>query len=115
MEIGLHRVGDIQVLSLKGSIRLQHWRVVDKHLEAMLEKGCRNLVLDLSEVTLLCTAGLGEIFHNVKRFRDQESRLFLLSATPYVRGLLETFGGEPFLSENVCGDWSAVERRASRD
>jgi anti-anti-sigma factor len=115
MEIGLNRIGDIQVLSLKGSIRLQHWRVVDRHLEAMLEKGCRNLVLDLSEVTLLCTAGLGEIFHNVKRFRDRDGRLLLLSDSPNIRGLLESFGGEAFLSDSVCGDWSAVERRVARD
>lgn len=112
MEIGLHRIGDFQVLSLKGRIRLQHWRVVDKHLDAMLDKGCRSLVLDLSEVTLLCTAGLGEIFHNVKRFHDRDSRLILLSATPYVRELLGSFGGESFVAETVCADWTAVERRA---
>lgn len=101
----------MQVLTVKGRIRLQNWRVVDKHLDSMLEKGCRNLVLDLSEVTLICSTGLGALFHNVKKFRDHDGRLLLLSSTPYVQGLLETFGGEPFLEEHFFADWTAVERR----
>lgn len=111
MEIGLSRKGDIQVLSLKGKLHLQNWRVVDKHLDSLLEKGPKEVVVDLSEVTLICSAGVGALFHNVKRFRDRQARLMLLTRTPYVHGLLETFGGEPFLEENVCSDWVAVERR----
>lgn len=111
MEIGLSKIGNVQVLTVKGRIRHQNWMVVDKHLETMLEKGCKDLVVDLSEVTLICTTGIGALFHNVKKFQDRKGRLMLLSATPYVHQLLETFGGEPFLTENVFPDWRAVEKR----
>lgn len=114
MEIGLTRKGDLQVLTVKGRIHLQNWRVVDKHLDSMLEKGCKLLVVDLSEVTLICSTGLGALMHNVLKFKDRRSRLMLLSATPYVQQLLETFGTEPFLSDHVFPDWSAVEKVMER-
>ena len=111
MEIGLSKKGDVQILTVKGRIRLENWRVVDKHLDTMLEKGCNRLVVDLSEVTLICSTGVGALFHNVKKFRDHQGWLMLLSATPYVQDLLETFGGEPFVNESVFPDWTAVEKR----
>lgn len=113
MEIGLSRKGDLQVLTVRGNLRLQSWRVVDKHLDAILEKGCRKLVVDLTEVTLICSTGLGALFHNVKKFRDRKGRLLLFAAKPYIQEVLETFGGETFLAEHVVEDWQAVDDRLS--
>lgn len=110
MEIGLTRIGDVQILTVKGRIRLENWRVVDKHMDTMLEKGCRSLVVDLSEVTLICSTGIGALFHNVKKFEDRQGRLMLISAKPYLHELLESFAGEPFLAEHVFPDWKAVEK-----
>jgi anti-anti-sigma factor len=115
MEIGLSRKGELQVLSVKGNIRLQNWKVVDRHLDSLLEKGCRQVVLDLDGVTLICSTGVGALFHNVKRFRDRKVRLLLLAATPYMHGLLETFGGGPFMAENVVRDWASVAGRLGRE
>ena len=111
MEIGLVRKGDLQVLTVKGRIRLQSWRVVDKHLDAMLEKGCRQLILDVSEVTLICSTGVGALFHNIKKFQDRRSRLLLFAAKPYMREILGLFGGEAFVAEHVVPDWEAAARR----
>ena len=113
MEIGLSRKGDLQILTLKGNLRLQNWRVVDKHLDSILEKGCRRLVVDLTEVTLICSTGVGALFHNVKKFRDHQGHLLLYAANPYMHGVLETFSGEAFLADHVVQDWSAVEDRLS--
>lgn len=113
MEIGLSTLGDLQVLTVKGNLRLQSWRVVDKHLDAMLEKGCRKLVVDMTEVTLICSTGVGCLLHNVKKFRDHQGRLLLFAAKPYMQGVLGAFGGEGFLAEHVVQDWQAAAERLS--
>lgn len=60
-------------------------------------------------VTLICSTGVGALFHNVKKFEDRQGRMMLISAKSYPHELLETFAGEPFLTEHVFPDWKAVE------
>ena len=111
MEIGITKKGDVYVLTLKGRIRREHWRVVDKHLGSLLDKGCRHLVLDLSEVPEMCTAGMGAIFGNIKRYRDRNGRLLLISPGSQFRMLCETLGEGPILDDSIFPDWTAAERR----
>jgi anti-anti-sigma factor len=113
MEIGFSLKGDLQVLTIKGSLRLQNWKVVDKHLDSILEKGCRKLVVDMTGVSLICSSGVGALFQNIKKFRDHQGRLLLFAANPYMHGVLEAYGGGPFLAEHVVQDWQAVADRLS--
>ena len=111
MEIGIIKKGDLQILSVKGKIRLQNWRVLDKHLETMLANGCRWVAMDLSEVTLICSTGIGSIMHNVRKFRENESSLLLLASTPYMQDLFQLFGCEAFMGESIFADWASLEKR----
>lgn len=111
MEINLARKGDLQILSVKGKIHLQSWRVLDKHLESLLLKGCRWVALDLGEVNLICSTGVGSIMHNVRKFQDNECTLMLVSTSPYVQELFQLFGCDAFLGDNIFLDWRSLEKR----
>ncbi|MDB5051657.1 MAG: Anti-sigma factor antagonist [Fibrobacteres bacterium] len=111
MEIGIHKKGDLQILSVKGKIRLQNWRVLDKHLENMLENGGRWVAMDLSEVTLICSTGIGAIMHNVRKFRENEASLLLVATTPYMIDLFQLFGCETFMGDSIFADWRSLEQR----
>lgn len=110
MEIGLARKGNVQVLTLKGRIRREHWKVIDKHLDALLAKGCRCLVIDLDGVEELCTAGLGALFGNMKKFRDRDGRLLLIAGEPRLRKTFEFFGTADLPAATLFPDWSAAEK-----
>lgn len=111
MEIGISKKGDAYILTLKGRIRREHWRVVDKHLGTLLDKGCRRLVLDLSEVPEMCTAGMGAVFGNMKRYRDRDGHLLLISPGSQFRMLCETLGEDSVLDNSIFPDWTAAARR----
>jgi anti-anti-sigma factor len=109
MEIGIVRRGAAHVLTLKGRIRPENWRTVERHIEALLEKGCRELVLELDGITFLCSAGLGALTGLTRLFAEQGRRLSLLSGTAPVRDLLEAACGPAFLARYVFADWELLE------
>jgi anti-anti-sigma factor len=111
MEISISRKGDLQVMGVKGKIRLQNWRVLDKHLETMLDNGARWVAMDLSDVTLICSTGIGAIMHNVRKFQDGDANLLLVATTPYMQDLFQVFGCEPLLGDNLFADWRTLEKR----
>ena len=111
MEISISKKGDVQVLGVKGKIRLQNWRVLDKHLDTMLDNGNRWVAMDLSDVSLICSTGIGSIMHNVRKFQEHESNLLLVATTPYMQDLFRMFGCEPLLGDNLFADWRSLEKR----
>ncbi len=111
MEIGISKKGDLQILSVKGKIRLQNWRVLDKHLDTMLENGHRWVVMDVSEVSLICSTGIGAIMHNVRKFQDQEANLMLVSTSAYMQEVFQIFGCDAYLGDSIYMDWRSLEKR----
>jgi anti-anti-sigma factor len=109
MEIGLSKRGDLLTLTVKGKIRLQNWRVLDKHLETLLAKGCKCLVMDLSGVTLFCSAGVGAILHNIKKFQDLDRRLLLFSTSPLASEIFQVFGSDPPLIDKIYRDKDSLD------
>jgi anti-anti-sigma factor len=109
MEIGISKKGDLRVLTLKGNLHIQHWRVIDKHLDAMLAGGARRVALDLSGATLLEAACIAALLSSARKFRDRKASLLLVAGNPSVR---EAFLASGYLAEgNEClfPDWSAFE------
>lgn len=111
MEISIEKKGDLQILSVKGKTRLQNWRVLDKHLDKMLDNGCRWVAMDLSGVSLICSTGIGAVMHNVRKFQEHESTLMLVATTPYIQELFRMFGCETFISDSIFSDWRTLEKR----
>lgn len=111
MEINISKRGDLQVLSVKGKIRLQNWRVLDKHLETLLAKGCRWLAMDLTGVSLICSTGMGSILDNVRKFQDERGALMLVCVDGAMREVLQNFGCKAFQDESFFTDWKTLEER----
>jgi anti-anti-sigma factor len=111
MEIGFSKKGDLRILSIKGNLRLQHWRVIEKHLHVLLDQGARWVVVDLREAMLLSESGYGCLALNMRKFGERQAQMLLLTASPGVREALEIAGREAILAENVCVDWDSLEAR----
>ncbi len=111
MEIQFSKKGDLQILQVKGKIRLQSWRVLDKHLETLLAKGSRWVALDLSGVDLICSTGIGALMHNIRKFQEKESSLLLVASSPYVQDLFQIFGFETYIGDHIFLNWPILEKR----
>lgn len=109
MEIGISKNGELRILTLKGKLHLQHWRVIDKHLDAMLAGGARRVVLDLSAVTFLEGAGIESLLKSDRRFRDLGVELLLVAGDPQVRETIRASGCFADGGGHLFPDWASLE------
>jgi hypothetical protein len=89
MEIAISKLGDLRILSVKGNLRLQHWRVIDKHLDALLAHGTNWVALDLSEATLNTEAGIESLALRAREFRERQAHLLIQSDSASLRDSLQ--------------------------
>ena len=111
MEISISKKGALRILSVKGNLRLQHWRVIDKHLDVMLGQGARWVVMDLREATLIGESAYNCLALNVRKFGERQTQMLLLIASPGVQEALRAIGRETDLAENLYADWDSLEAR----
>jgi hypothetical protein len=90
VEIAISKMGDLRILSVKGSLRLQHWRVIDKHLDALLGHGAYWVALDLSGASLGDEAALESLSHNARKFLAQRAHLLIQSDSAFLREALRS-------------------------
>jgi anti-anti-sigma regulatory factor len=121
MEIAISKMGDLRILSVKGNLRLQHWRVIDKHLDALLGHGAGWVAVDLSGATVSIDAALESLARNARKFRERQAHLLIQSGSASLRETLKAalagthpgehiFPDRPSLEESVRGsDWRRSE------
>jgi hypothetical protein len=114
MEIAIAKMGELRILSVKGNLRLQHWRVIDKHLDSLLGHGARWVALDLSGAALSHESALESIARNARKFRERQARLLIQSDSAALREALRApsagidadgciFADRPSLEESLRG------------
>jgi len=77
------------VLSLKGEIDLHVSPSVTASLNAMIEKKPRRLVVDLSEVTYIDSAGLAALIEAMQKVEGYGGRFLLAGLQETVRSIFE--------------------------
>ena len=103
MAIGVRIAGSARILELEGDFTLtagggvpprpRNGRRLSELVEAtrtLLNEGCRRVVLDLSRVTALDSAGLGELMACRKRRLQEGGQICLLRPLGRLRTLLES-------------------------
>lgn len=102
MPLSVRTRGDVSIIELKGEFTIGHTglsqpldlrgrRLSDlgETLHRLLENGERNILLDLSGVSFLDSAGLGELISCKKRTAEKGGDIRLLHPNGKVRDLLE--------------------------
>ena len=90
MELEQRIVGDVAIVTVTGDITLNREGNVllkDK-LQSLLHQGYKNLLLDLSGVSYVDSAGLGEMIHGYVSTKNRGGSLRLLHLTKRIRDLL---------------------------
>ena len=90
MQLEQRIVGDVAIVTVTGDITLNREGNVllkDK-LQSLLHQGYKNLLLDLSGVSHVDSAGLGEMAHAYVSTKNRGGSLRLLHLTKRIRDLL---------------------------
>jgi len=89
MDISQRIIGSVAVIDLKGRVTLgEGAEIFRDKINSLLHQGQRNLVLNLSGVDYLDSAGLGEIVGTYATVRRQGGTLKLVGLTARIRDLL---------------------------
>jgi anti-sigma B factor antagonist len=89
MNISQRIVGNVALIDLKGRVTLgEGVETLRDKINSLLHQGHRNLILNLSGVDYLDSAGLGEIVGTYATVRRQGGSLKLLGLTSRIRDLL---------------------------
>ncbi len=92
IEITLTEVRNVLVLGISGRVDSLTAITLGEHLLAAWEQDQHHLVLDLSDVDYVSSAGLREIMNALARTKKSGGNLCLVNPSPRVKELLELTG-----------------------
>lgn len=90
MKVNVRSEGDVSVVDLSGKITIGEGDVVLREtVETLLKEGRSKLVLNLSRISYMDSAGIGELVACYKRSREKGGQLKLLNPSGKVYDLLQ--------------------------
>ena len=90
LEINTQMTEDkIPIVAIKGEIDLHTCAEMRDTLRDLIENGHHQIVINLAEVPYLDSAALGVMVDAVRRVREHEGGISLVSTTPFVRRAFE--------------------------
>ena len=110
MEITVETAGEATRLKVKGRLDGYWADHLAKALEAEIRRGSHHLLLDLSEVVFLSSAGIGTLVRFYKQLREIRGSLLVSSASEQVRKVLEISR----LTDMLCAGPGAATGVAAR-
>lgn len=108
----------ITLLSLKGSIETTNASTLEEAIDRILRSRCYRIVVDLSGVTYISSAGWGIFISEIKRVRRNSGDIKLAAMTAPVREVFDLleFNNilKPYLTKNeAIKDFGSVSRSRS--
>lgn len=89
------RSGTVSILSMAGNITVGEGDVLlRERMKELLDAGSENILLDLSGVRYMDSAGLGELIASHHQLRDRGGRIKLVQPSRRVLALLRVIGLE---------------------
>jgi anti-sigma B factor antagonist len=92
MEINQSQQEDVTVVSLGGRFDAQSAGAADESLGSLLADGCPKLLVDLSGVEYISSAGLRVLLSTAKKQNAAGGKLVLCGLKPYVQEVFEVAG-----------------------
>ena len=90
MHVEVRRAGDVVIVDLKGKLTAGLGdQILRETLDELLAESWRKILLNLSAVTFLDSAGLGELVAGLKTARNLGADLKVLKASERVRTTLQ--------------------------
>lgn len=88
MRITERPIPNAVVLDLKGDLTYAHRDLFKATVEALRQKGCRHVILNMADVRFVDSSGLGLLALVSQNFKLNQGKVSMLSPQSYVREIL---------------------------
>lgn len=95
MDININRSGQVEIMELKGRLDSNTSKDLDEAFSKLFINGVYNILLDLSGLEYISSAGLRILLMAVKTINKNEGRLALCSMNEFVKEIFEIAGFTP--------------------
>jgi len=82
-------------ITLKGRFDSETYHLFDERTKVLKEKKAKNVLLNMSSVHYISSAGLGSIFQLMKRVRENGGELLLCNLQPQIKKVFEIIKALP--------------------
>jgi anti-anti-sigma factor len=97
MDIQVESRGDRRIVRIKNKITFEHCPDLQTRLDALLEEGVREVVLDFKDVPFMDSSGIGEVLRLFKLMRDRKGNLVLINPNQKLRELFDMYRFQLFM------------------
>jgi stage II sporulation protein AA (anti-sigma F factor antagonist) len=93
MELGFRKSGKYMIVSVRGEIDHHYAAEMKEIMDKQFEKsGCRNLVVDFSDVTFMDSSGIGMLIGRYKNVSAAGGRMIAAGVRPDIMRIYEMSG-----------------------
>lgn len=89
MNLAQHSIGQVELVALQERLVMANSMELRRALVELVEKGRRNIVLDLGNVEFVDSSGLAVLVSTLKAANAESGEVVLLNPTKGVRSLIE--------------------------
>jgi anti-sigma B factor antagonist len=111
MNIEVENRSGVAIVRLQGDLTGKDGGKFVKAVTDLLDNGVLRVVLDLSHVPMVTSAGLGELVRLTAQANTQGGRILLADVGPFVAGVLETTKLNAFLEAAADVDAAVAKLR----
>lgn len=89
MDIRLRRAGSVYIVDISGEMDLYNAHKLKEVVQKMLEKGIRDYVINVDNVTYIDSTGIGALMHVHSTIKKQGKRMLLANVKGTVRQVIQ--------------------------
>ena len=89
MDIRLRRAGSTYIVDISGEMDLYNAHRLKEVVAKMLEKGIRDFVINVDNVTYIDSTGIGALMHVHSKIKKENRRLLLANVKGTVRQVIQ--------------------------
>ena len=101
MPLSIESTDNAHIIALQGQINSANAATVETEVLAVLQKGAKNVLLNMTELSYISSAGLRVVLVLAKRLKQAGGKLVIYGMQPHVREVFDISGFLAIL--NVTG------------
>ncbi len=92
MELIVNTKASVALFVIKGKIGWDYARQLDGEINRVITEGYTRIVLNLDEVSFLCSGGIGALVYHMNRVQKKNGDIYIVSNSDYIQYLFATIG-----------------------
>jgi anti-anti-sigma factor len=97
MDIQVESSRDRRIVHITGKITFEYCPVLQSRLDAVIDEGVREVVIDFKEVPFIDSSGVGEVLRLYKRMRENNGEVVLANPNQKLRDLFAMYRFHQFM------------------